>query len=587
MSKQIIPIFYACDDAFIKYTVVSLTSMIENSSKDYIYDIHVLSTTAGEEMKNEMLALANENFKVTFDDVSACLDNISKELPIRDYYSKTTYYRFFISEMFPEYDKAIYIDSDTIVCDDISKLYNHDLGENLVGAAHEQAMVQVDVYGTYVEKNLGIDRNNYFNAGVMLINTKKFREEKVLSKFVELLSVYNFVVTQDEDYLNIICKDRVLFIDGRWNTEMIGNIDYPEEEYKIIHYIMISKPWHYKDCRCGHIFWKYANKTNVAGKIREELENYTDEEKKRDSDSAERLLQTAINETYKDNKYIDIVKKNSCSEDRRIVFEKIEELEKKGIFDKDVEDDPPTREIKPHEVDYEYKKLSSKILSKIAFSRARKYLNNAIKNKDIIIKDIKGIENINKLSSGAVITCNHFNAHDSFAVQMAYEASDQKKRKLYRVIREGNYTSFPGFFGFLMRHCNTLPLSSNRRVMNEFSSAVNKHLKNGNFVLLYPEQSMWYNYRKPKPLKDGGFFLAAKANVPILPIFITMNDSEFKDNDGCYIQEYTINILPPIYPNKDKSIKENTAFMKESNAHLWKECYEDFYKIELRYTTEI
>ena len=61
-------------------------------------------------------------------------------------------------------DKAIYIDSDTVVCGDISRLYEHELGNNLVGAAHEQAMVQIDEYGTYVEQNLGIDRNNYFNA---------------------------------------------------------------------------------------------------------------------------------------------------------------------------------------------------------------------------------------------------------------------------------------------------------------------------------------------------------------------------------------------------------------------------------------
>ena len=252
MKRQIIPIFYACDDAFIKYTIVSLDSMIKNASSDYNYDIHILSTTASCEMVQKTLSLQNDNFKISFDDVSGHLEKINKELPVRDYYSKTTYYRMFISEMFPALDKAIYIDSDTVVQGDISELYNQELYDNLVGAAHEQAMVQIDEYGTYVEQNLGIDRNNYFNAGVMLINCKKFRDERVLEQFLKLLSVYNFAVTQDEDYLNVICKDRVLWIDGRWNTEMIGDIPYGEHEYKIIHYIMTSKPWHYKDCRCGN-----------------------------------------------------------------------------------------------------------------------------------------------------------------------------------------------------------------------------------------------------------------------------------------------------------------------------------------------
>ena len=586
MSKKIIPIFYACDDAFIKYTIVSLTSMMENASKDYFYDVHILSVTASEEMKKKTLALANDNFSITFDDVSAHLDSIDHKLPIRDYYSKTTYFRLFIAEMFKEIDKAIYIDSDTVVCGDISRLYSYELGNNLVGAAHEQAMVQIDEYGTYVEKNLGIDRNNYFNAGVLLINCDRFRRENVLLKFMSLLGIYNFRVTQDEDYLNVICKDRALFIDSRWNTEMIGEIPYPIEEYNIIHYIMVSKPWHYRDCRCADIFWKYASKTEVYADILSELDSYTDAQRKNDAASAENLLKLAVEETYRDNKYIDIVRKNNCTPDRRAVLERIEALEKEGVFDVDVEDDPPSRMIMPGEVDYCQKRLSSKIWSKIAFRRAKKYLESIIDSGDMVIKEIRGEENIRALNSGAIITCNHFNAHDSFAIQLVYEAARQKKRKFYRIIREGNYTSFPGFFGFLMRHCNTLPLSSNRRAMAEMSSAVDYLLKKGHFVLVYPEQSMWWNYRKPKPLKDGGFYMAAKSGVPVLPVFITMEDTDKIGGDGYPVQAYTIHILPAIYPAKDRIVRDNLAYMKYENARLWRECYESFYKIKLRYTTE-
>ena len=83
----------------------------------------------------------------------------------------------------------------------------------------------------------------------------------------------------------------------------------------------------------------------------------------------------------------------------------------------------------------------------------------------MIIKDVVGIENFKNLEQGAIITCNHFNAFDSFAIQVAYDRSEHKERKFYRVIKEGNYTSFPGFFGYLMRNCNTLPLSSNFATM--------------------------------------------------------------------------------------------------------------------------
>lgn len=134
MNDKVIPIFFACDDRFIRYTVVSLFSMIENASKDRKYRVHILHTNASDEMKAKVLELANENFEISFDDVTPYLESIADKLPIRHYYTKTTYFRLFIADMFPGYDKAIYLDSDTVVPGDISKLYDTDLGDYYVGA---------------------------------------------------------------------------------------------------------------------------------------------------------------------------------------------------------------------------------------------------------------------------------------------------------------------------------------------------------------------------------------------------------------------------------------------------------------------
>lgn len=147
----------------------------------------------------------------------------------------------------------------------------------------------------------------------------------------------------------------------------------------------------------------------------------------------------------------------------------------------------------------------------MTYKVARTFLNKIIENKQLIIKDVIGTEHMDALTSGAVITCNHFNAFDSFAMQIAYEKSKQcKKRRLYRVIREGNYTNFPGFYGMLMRNCYTFPLSSNRDTMKKFLSSMDTVLQHGDFMLVYPEQSMWWNYRKPKPLKKGAYTLLQK-----------------------------------------------------------------------------
>ena len=523
-----IPVFYACDDNFVKYTMVSLQSMMDHASKEAQYEIHVLHTNISEEMQKKMHAMENANFSVQFDHVTEYLHSIQEKLPLRDYYSKTTYFRLFIAEMFPEIDKAIYIDSDTIVLGDIAQLYAYDLGDAYVGACREQVMIQEDVYGTYVEKVLGVERDNYFNAGMLVINCEQFRKNHVLEQFMELLPMYNFVVTQDEDYLNLICHNKVCWLPQKWNVEVFGQIPCREEEICVLHYIMVSKPWHYSDCRLQEYFWESAEKSSVYAEIRQVLESYTDEERKRDAVSCDRLMQTAKDEIAKENNYLNLVKAGKLkSKDRLEVLEKIALYEREGRFGEDVEEDPPTRELQPSEIDYLRKKLKSRIKTRLTYKVARTFLNKIIENKQLIIKDVIGTEHMDALTSGAVITCNHFNAFDSFAMQIAYEKSKQcKKRRLYRVIREGNYTNFPGFYGMLMRNCYTFPLSSNRETMKKFLSSMDTVLQHGDFMLVYPEQSMWWNYRKPKPLKKGAYTFAAKNHVPVLPCFITMEDSD-------------------------------------------------------------
>lgn len=584
--NNVIPIFFACDDAFVKYTIVSLYSMIKNASKDYKYHVYILHTGITEGMMKKTLDLANDNFEISFEDVTDYLHSISDKLPLRDYYSKTTYYRMFIAEMFPEYDKAIYIDSDTIVQGDISRLYRKDIKDAYVGACHEQAMVQVDEYGTYAEKVVGVSRYNFFNAGLMLINCEQFRLRFVLDKFIQYLNTYNFVVTQDEDYLNLICKDHVYWLDQRWNTEIFGEIPYPIEEAKILHFIMTSKPWRYDDCRHADIFWNYAKDTCVYEELLSDLKAYTDEERARDTLCCENLLKLAVAETNREDNYLNRVNKLNRAQDRVEILRKIEEYERAGKFDQDVEPDPPSKVLMPEDIEYIKKSASEKLKTKIAYKAAHKFVDNLIKENKFIIKEIKGLENFKNLQSGAIITCNHFNAFDSFAIQLAYEAAEQPDRTFYRVIREGNYTSFPGFYGFLMRHCNTLPLSSNHQTMKKFISATDQLLGEGHFILVYPEQSMWWNYRKPKPLKKSAYSIAAKNNVPVLPCFITMKDSDVMGCDGFFVQEYTIHISEPICPDPERSAVKNAEAMMAKNSEIWKDIYEKEYHIPLSYITE-
>lgn len=272
------------------------------------------------------------------------------------------------------------------------------------------------------------------------------------------------------------------------------------------------------------------------------------------------------------------------SEDRKEVLRKIDEYERKGWFDKDVENDPPSPELRPEDVDYLGKKLSSKIKTAIANKMGRKFFEKMIKEGAVVIDGMEGRENLRLLKdTGAVITCNHFGIPDNYILYHCIQKSLKKKR-LYKVIREGNYTGFGGLFGFLFRNCNTLPLSSNRRTMVNFMSAADTLLRRGEAVLIYPEQGMWWNYRKPRPFKIGAFKIAVRAGVPVLPTFITMKDDETKLDEHNYpLQHYTLHVMPPVYPDKTLSEKQAAEKMKEDTFALYKAKYEEVYGVPLAY----
>ncbi|MBQ9735228.1 MAG: 1-acyl-sn-glycerol-3-phosphate acyltransferase [Clostridia bacterium] len=267
------------------------------------------------------------------------------------------------------------------------------------------------------------------------------------------------------------------------------------------------------------------------------------------------------------------------------LLRRIAALERQGLWHLDVEDDPETYPLFPDDVDYLNEKPSSRLKTKIANFAATRFFDKMIARRQLIIKEVRGIENFTAVKGGKIVTCNHFSVGDNYAVWVALR-DYMDGRMLYKVIREGNYTNAPKPFGLFMRHCNTLPLSSQTATMKKFLRAVKTLLGRGETILIYPEQSMWWNYRKPKPLQDGTFTLAVRNNTPIVPIFITMADSDVPDGDGFFVQEYTLHILPAIYPDSTLPSAAAKEKMKKENYEAWVRVYEEVYQKPLVYGEE-
>ena len=587
MRKKRIPVFFAVDDNYVDYLEITLLSIIDNAKDEsYKYNFYIMHNGLSKASRKKIKKLESHRFKVIFFNVSGSIGQIERNFKVRDYYTLTTYYRLLIPNTFFYIDKAIYLDCDIVVLGDLASLYNVDLEDNLVGACPDASVQIIEQFSEYTSKALGIEKEKYFNAGVLLMNLKKMRSYHLLNRVYELSKTIVFKVAQDQDLLNVICKDQVCYLPSEWNVMPVGN---RECNISLIHYNLIYKPWKKRDIMYQEHFWHYVKKLNLESVINSRLEAMTEEYFKNEEIGMNNLKELCLHEASHPENYNDCARVNEdefgydLSIERSEIYEKIKKLEEEGRFDEDVENDPPYTPLHGF-IDYKHKKLKTKFRARLFTYYSFKYFNHQIKEGKIVIDDYVGVEKLKELKSGAIVTANHFNPFDSIPIHKAVKKYHRKK-VLFKIIKEGNYT-FPGLYGRFMRYCNTLPLANDYDVLRQMIDSVEYWLKKGYCILIYPEQSMWWNYKKPKPTKPGAFRFAAKFGYPILPTFITLRQTDKVNDEGDYIQAYTLHILDTIYPKASLSLKENMAYLQEAHDAAWKKVYEDTYNTKLVYNSK-
>ena len=293
-----IPVFFAVDDGYCPFLAVAIQSLIDNSSADNRYLIKILNTDISNENKRRIAKYERDNVDIEFVDLNYYIQKVKDKLYTRDYYSKTTYFRLFLPNLYPQYDKVLYLDSDIVILDDIAKLYNIELGTDLVAAAPDDIIQFNEVFQVYAEKVVGVaDYRRYFNAGVLLMNLHEMRRFRFQEKFIYSLDRITFAVAQDQDYLNRLCKGRVKLIERTWNRMPIEDSKIRTEDVKLVHYNLAFKPWHFEDILYKEFFWLYAQETEFFDEIQSIRESYTEEERFRDNQSNERLKRLAKKES--------------------------------------------------------------------------------------------------------------------------------------------------------------------------------------------------------------------------------------------------------------------------------------------------
>lgn len=294
-KRETIPVFFATDDNYVPFLAVAIKSLLENASQEYFYNIHVLTDGLTNESITKLRKNMSSNSRLIIDTMNACVEDIESNLneSLRDYYTISIFYRLFIAKLYPEYHKAIYLDCDLVVIGDISKLYNTDTEGNIFGVVVDDVIASNPQFREYARLGVGVDDKKYFNSGMLLMDLDKYREEDILNKFLHLLLTYNFeTAAPDQDYLNVLCKDKVKYLERGWDR-MSTDENYDGELY-IIHYNNFRKPWYYDDVPYGRYFWEYATKTNYYDRIMEIKNGFTQEMADKHIKGAEGLVAQTI-----------------------------------------------------------------------------------------------------------------------------------------------------------------------------------------------------------------------------------------------------------------------------------------------------
>lgn len=311
-NKKEIPIFFATDDNYIPFLDVTLRSLIAHASKKYNYVINIINTGLNQERCDIVRSLENENFTINFCDISEKVEPLKNKLKNLYHFSFATWYRLFIQSLFPQYDKVLYLDCDIIVLEDISKLYNIQLGNNLLGAARCHIVSDNPIFGEYAEKFCGVPRRNYLQAGILVMNLHEFRKRDLENKFVYLINKYNFdVIDPDQGYLNAMCCGSVKIIPNGWNKE---SIDAPlEGKLNIVHYALYKKPWQYDDVLNQNYFWEYAKTSPFYEEILNIKNSFTDEMKEKKEKANIDIVNHAKNCIKNENSFVNLVIKGDSN----------------------------------------------------------------------------------------------------------------------------------------------------------------------------------------------------------------------------------------------------------------------------------
>ena len=298
-KKKVVPVFLTITDDYAKYAAACINSLMRHVNPERSYRVIVMHDKLSLRNRVRLRNLVTKNCAIEFHKMKynlymrVILKYCSTKTGSGDFYSSAVYlYRTFIARLFPQYDKAVYVDADTILVGDVGELYDVDLGENVMAARVDPKVQAVPEFAKYVEKAVGVPAKEYVNSGVLVMDLKKLRKLHYITRMTDLMKEFDAsLVAPDQDYLNVILKGRILHLPAVWNAQ--SGEEMSAKDVKLLHFNLSRKPWFHDDVEGGDLFWAAARGTGFYGDLMRGKENYTLDEERLAEEKIKALIEKA------------------------------------------------------------------------------------------------------------------------------------------------------------------------------------------------------------------------------------------------------------------------------------------------------
>lgn len=266
-------IVFCLDNYYVPYCATTIASIINNNQAERItFHLFVDEITDANRVMMQKWLGKQDGKDILFYDLS---EDDFKDFPVGDaYINLTTYFRLVIQDKLPDIDKVIYLDCDTIVNGSLKELWNTEMGDYAVAGVRDRVNDSIRLYNRLRYPI----HDGYINAGVLLINLKKWRELHVFDRAKEIAKAMpKALKNHDQDIINILFHDSKqilpfrynlleyylyveewLYLDRKYYPEIIDACKTPA----IIHFCMPQKPWHYECINpFKELYYKYRKMT--------------------------------------------------------------------------------------------------------------------------------------------------------------------------------------------------------------------------------------------------------------------------------------------------------------------------------------